>query len=350
MTIPPPRATAPQPSRSKRWFSGRGIVRALGTVVTIIIVAAATAAIVHFAAPNPPPPAAGTTPGAPFHNHPVVITLPNHPASYLGVYATGVPRSYAPVESFAARIGVQPNVALYYSGWGEPFQTAFAMRAADHRTVPLVQIEPGKTSLLEIASGGYDTYLKTYANAVASYGAQTRQGVIIGFGHEPNGSWYPWGVGHVAPATWVAAWRHIVNVFRYQGADNVTWLWTVNIIDAHGGIPSPAPWWPGSSFVTWIGIDGYYYKPSWTFASLFGPTIKAVRALTLNPILISETAAAPVAGQPAKIADLIAGVHAYGMQGFVWFDANRKRDWRPNSPAAIAAFARGAKTFKRATS
>ena len=149
----------------------------------------------------------------------------------------------------------------------------------------------------------------------------------------------------------MAAWRHIVNVFRQQGADNVTWLWTVNIIDMQrGNIPSPAPWWPGSSYVTWVGIDGYYLKPSWTFAPLFGPTIKAVRALTLDPILISETGAAPAAGQPAKIADLFAGIRAYGLLGFVWFDANGIRDWRLDSPAAVAAFRRGAKTFKRPAS
>ena len=79
----------------------------------------------------------------------------------------------------------------------------------------------------------------------------------------------------------MAAWRHIVTVFRQQGADNVTWLWTVNIVDQKGGIPSPAAWWPGASYVTWVGIDGYYLKPSWKFAPLFGPTIKAVRHLTL---------------------------------------------------------------------
>jgi hypothetical protein len=100
--------------------------------------------------------------------------------------------------------------------------------------------------------------------------------------------------------------------------------------------------------VTWVGIDGYYYKPSWTFASLFGPTIKAVRALTLDPILISETAAARAARQPEKITNLFAGVHAYGFLGFVWFDAKRKQDWRLGSPAAITTFRRGAGSFREA--
>jgi mannan endo-1,4-beta-mannosidase len=135
-------------------------------------------------------------------------------------------------------------------------------------------------------------------------------------------------------------------VFRQQGADDVTWLWTVNIIDPARGIPSPAAWWPGDSYVTWVGIDGYYLKPSWTFASLFGPTIKAVRALTLDPILISETGAGPAAGQPGKIADLFTGTRAYGLLGFVWFDAKGTQDWRLRDPTALAAYRQGAKTYR----
>ena len=73
--------------------------------------------------------------------------------------------------------------------------------------------------------------------------------------------------------------------------------------------------------MTWVGIDGYYLKATSKFAPLFGPTIGAVRALTGDPILIAETGAVPDAGQPAKIADVFAGIRAYGLLGFVWFDS-----------------------------
>jgi mannan endo-1,4-beta-mannosidase len=49
---------------------------------------------------------------------------------------------------------------------------------------------------------------------------------IIGFAPEMNGNWYKWGDQNTSPATWVAAWRHVVDVFRANGADNVSWLWT----------------------------------------------------------------------------------------------------------------------------
>jgi hypothetical protein len=239
--------------------------------------------------------------------------------------------------------GVRPRVVLYYSGWLEPFQAGFAATAAEHGAVPLVQINPLGVSLASIASGRYDSYLDSYAEAVRSY----HHPVIMGFGHEMNGYWYSWGYQHTSPAVFVAAWRHIVDVFRGLGTRNVTWLWTVNTIHKRASVPSPDPWWPGSSYVNWVGIDGYYDSPSSTFAPLFGPTIGAVRALTSDPILIAETAATSAAGQPAKIADLFAGTHLYGLLGFVWFDAYAVKDWRLTGPAAFAAFRRGAQTYHR---
>jgi hypothetical protein len=213
---------------------------------------------------------------------------------------------------------------------------------ARHHAVPLVQIDPTGVSLKAIAAGRYDAYLRSYAAAVRAVKGR----VILSFGHEMNAWWYSWGYRHVSPTQFVAAWRHIVTVFRHQGAANVTWLWTVNVIDDHAHILSPSPWWPGSSYVTWVGLDGYYTKPSWRFAPLFGPTIKEVRKLTLDPILISETAAPATSAQPAKIADLFAGVRAYGLLGLVWFNADGHQDWRLTNRPAFAAFGRGARTYR----
>ncbi len=269
--------------------------------------------------------------------------LPTATGSYIGLYSRGVPVSYAGVKTFTTATGIKPRVLVYYSGWREPFQTDFATTAARDGAVPLVQINPTSVNLASIASGSYDGYLISYAKAVRAY----RRPVIMSFGHEMNGYWYSWGYKHTSPATFVAAWRHIVTVFQNQGAQNVTWLWTINTIHKHAGVPSPGPWWPGSSYVNWIGIDGYYTNSSSVFASVFGPTIVAVRALTHDPILIAETSAAPASGQPAKIADLFAGIRLYRLLGFVWFDSPAGVDWRLSSPAAIAAFRRSAETYYR---
>jgi mannan endo-1,4-beta-mannosidase len=278
---------------------------------------------------------------------PLPVDLPTTPQSYLGVYAAGTPASYDGVTAFANATGARPDMIMYYSGWFVPFPAAFAATAASNGAVPLVQMDPDSISVAGIATGRYDGYLSAYAEAVRAY----RHPVIVSFGHEMNGSWSSWGYRHTSPTTFVAAWRHIVTLFRELDAGNVTWLWTVNIINntRQGRIPPPAPWWPGSSYVTWVGIDGYYLKPNWQFAPLFGPTIASIHALTRDPILIAETGATPIAGQPAKIADVFAGIHAYGLLGFVWFDSTNSKgqDFAVSSPAAMTAFRTGASTFAR---
>jgi hypothetical protein len=271
------------------------------------------------------------------------FALPTTPGSYVGLYPDGVPGSYAGVTAFTTASRIKPDVVPYYSGWLEPFQAGFARTATDNGAVPLVQMDPDNISVAAIAAGRYDAYLSDYAEAVHAY----RHPVILSFGHEMNGYWYSWGYHHTSPAVFVAAWRHIVTLFRALGVRNVTWLWTINTIHELANVPSPGPWWPGSSYVTWVGLDGYYFNSSTTFASLFGPTIAAVRVLTQDPILISETAASPAAGQASKIADLFGGIHLYGLLGFVWFDAVHVKDWRLRSPSAIAEFRRVATAYYR---
>jgi Glycosyl hydrolase family 26 len=272
-------------------------------------------------------------------------SLQTAPASYLGVYEKGPPDTYQPVAKFTKSVGRQPNLAGYYSGWGEPFKTAFAETAHRHGAATIVQIDPTWATVSAIAAGNYDTYLRSFAGRVRKFGHP----VVIGFGHEMNAYWYSWGYGHASPAKFIAAWRHVVTLFRGQGAGNVIWLWTLQA-DEPGTGPI-ASWWPGDKYVTWVGIDGYYYRPSESFFSIFGQTIAQVRMFTGKPVLVSEAAAGPNAGQAAKIRDLFAGMRQYGTLGLVWFDIAQHnglyhQDWHiENSPAATSAFRRDAATL-----
>jgi Glycosyl hydrolase family 26 len=274
-------------------------------------------------------------------------TQPGHPAQpvrYLGVYEPDAPQSYAGVNEFAQDIGRQPNLVSYYSTWREPFQVTFATSAQAHGALTLVQMDPKNVSLASIVAGRYDKYLRSYAAAVKTFSGQ----VVLSFGHEMNGDWYSWGFRNTSPKVYVAAWRHIVTVFRETGASNVIWLWTVNVIDTTPLIPNPSPWWPGPSYVNWVGIDGYYFLSSQSFSQVFGPTIVAVRTLTRDPIVIAETGAAPGTGQPAEINDLFSGVSTYGLFGFVWFDENSQgRIWRLDSSGSFNAFRQDAKEFMK---
>jgi len=310
------------------------------TVTATVVLIAACSVVSHAAYPYRPA-SRGTgpqRPAGPAHpsRTPSPGPLPVGTASYWGVYEPGTPASYRPVRRFTVLMhGEAPRIVLYFSEWGEPFQTAYARTTFGHGALTLVQIQPDRVSLAEIAAGRFDGYLRSYAQQVRAF----RRPVIISFAHEMNGFWYSWGFGHVRPGTWIAAWRHVVTIFRQQGADNVTWLWTVNIMAP--GIPSPRPWWPGRAYVTWVGIDGYYYLGDDSFQSVLGPTIADVRRFTSKPILVAETGIEPQ-DVPTAIPGLIAGIAQSHLLGLVWFDADAGRVWRlEGHPAAVAAFRKG---------
>jgi mannan endo-1,4-beta-mannosidase len=266
----------------------------------------------------------GSVPQSPPPAH---ASLPPALASYLGTFEPGAPSDYSAVASFARTVNRQPNLVGYYSGWTQPFDMASARMLQAHGAVPFVQIDPTATSIKGIANGTYDDYLRSYADSVRNF----RHAVVIGFGHEMNASWYPWGYKRVPAATFVGAWRHIVMLFREEGAQNVTWLWTLQAVEP--GTGPIASWWPGAQYVTWVGIDGFYYRPSDTFGSVFGKTITQVRTFTSKPVLLSEIAVGPAAGQFAKIQDLFHGMAKYKTLGLVWFDKTQHgsifhQDWR----------------------
>jgi len=253
--------------------------------------------------------------------------LATRPSSYLGVFLgyfeTGRPPSYPPVEKFAAAAGKSPNLVEYVSNWGQPFAASYARTLRKHGATMIVQIDPNSIPPARVAAGHYDEYLRSYAESVRRFGHP----VVIGFAQEMNADWWSWGYGHAQPQAFVAAWRHIVNLFRAEGADNVTWLWTISV-DAVGTGPIGS-WWPGAGYVSWVGIDGVYERPSDTFASLFGKTIAQVRAMTNKPVLLSQTAVAHGTSQYADTRSLFEGVARNKLLGLVWADIETSvgQDW-----------------------
>ena len=297
-----------------------------------------------------PAPASSPSPGrdqAISPLQPVHAQLRATPGYYLGVYEKSSPGSYGGVLAFGATVGHVPNLALYYSGWGEPFNTAFARAALRSGATPVIQINPdGDTSIAGIGTGQYDSFLIRYAMAVHAYG----KNVVIGFGHEMNGDWYRWGWKNTSPRQFIRAWQHIVNVFRAVGDDNVTWMWTING-DAPGSTGPISDWWPGSGYVTWVGIDSYYLSASDTFTRVFGPTIAQVHRLAPGKhILIAETAAGPPrAPEAAQITGLFQGIRSRAILGFIWYDepGAAGAQWRlEGNPPAIAAFRKAARGYR----
>jgi Glycosyl hydrolase family 26 len=263
--------------------------------------------------------------------------------TWLGVFERGTPAAgWPPIQNFITKVGVSPRLVLIYTGIGTPFPTQFGSQVCDHHANLLIQINPGIISLRAIADGAYDGWLRYYAIHARNLGCP----VVIGFGHEMNGDWYTWGYKYQSPAQFVAAWRHVVTLFRRQHAANVTWLWTVSSGGSYTVLPS---YWPGTAYVNWVGIDGYYYTRDATFWDVYGRYIVQIRKMTGRPILLSEVGIGQRAGQARTLPDLFAGIQRYRLLGLVWFDVDQSgsitsQDWRiEGHPAAIAAFRRGVK-------
>jgi hypothetical protein len=121
-------------------------------------------------------------------------------------------------------------------------------------------------------------------------------------------------------------------------------VWTVTRTDPE--TEPIASVWPGAAYVNAVGLHGYFTSPGATFSTVFGATLQQARALTSDPVVITETGASPQAGRPRAITSLFAGAAAARIAGIIWFDYNKYsgHDWYiDNDPAALAAFRKAAR-------
>lgn len=251
-------------------------------------------------------------------------------------FCTGVAlgqANYQTVTAFTKTTGVHPEIVEYYQRFGKPFSIDVATQIARTHARPLIQLDPHGVLLSDIAAGKYDSSIQQYAVALRNFELP----VIVGFGHEMNGTWATW--SKASPATFIAAWRHIHDIFVHAGTQNVTWAWDIS----HGARP-PQQWWPGAQYVDWVGIDGYLRKGQ-TFGGQFGKVLRVVAGFAPGkPILIAETAVQSGPDCIKQLNELFARAKAWHIHGLIWFNENRKEDWKLDGrPAVIAAFRNAAK-------
>jgi glycosyl hydrolase family 26 len=108
-----------------------------------------------------------------------------------------------------------------------------------------------------IAAGRYNSDIISFAKAVKAQLSPYGHVLIRPF-WEFNYTGSEWNDVHYGhnPKIFIAAWRHFVNIFRSNGVYNVKWLWNP-IRVASSQSQNPVPYYPGSSYVDWIGIDAY---------------------------------------------------------------------------------------------
>jgi beta-mannanase len=220
-----------------------------------------------------------------------------------------------------------------------------------------------------IIDGKYDDYLDSWARGMNDFGKP----VLLRFGHEMNGDWYPWsgifngggtldgyGDSSVAdgPERFVDAYRHIHDRFRQNGADKVLWVWCPNapfsiMEDALGDWNNAAAYYPGDEYVDWMCFDGYNWGTSafgqnfnakWTsFDEIFANSYAELQAINPEkPIIIGEFSSTEEGGDKAAwITDTFQKIRTDYPQirAIIWFHISKETDWRINSSdAALEAY------------
>ncbi len=215
-------------------------------------------------------------------------------------------------------------------------------------SIPESTSEPAFT-LADVANGDYDSYIRQFAAGAAAWGHP----FLLRFDWEMNGNWFPWDAGANGndAADFVAAWRHVHDIFTAEGATNASWVWCPNVDFEHKFTPL-SQLYPGSAYVDWTCLDGYNFgnlhgPGGWmSFNQIFSSTYKEVAALAPDkPMIIGETASSETGGSKAAwITDMFNELPHYpNIHGLVYYDQyDGGSDWPlETSLPAIAAFKTG---------
>jgi hypothetical protein len=206
--------------------------------------------------------------------------------------------------------------------------------------------------LSDLIEGRYDSYITQFANEAKAWGAP----FFLRFDWEMNGNWFPWseGVNGNQPGQFVAAWRHVHDIFTAVGATNATWVWCP-FADAKGKLAELRSLYPGDGYVDWSCMDGYNWGKNpvnpqkWkSFGKLFDSTYEQLtkKVAKRKPIVLAEFASSPNGGHKAVwIRNMFAKLPLKypRIRGLIWFDSlDRGVDWPlESSTTATKAFAKG---------
>lgn len=245
------------------------------------------------------------------------------------------------------------NPCVYYSFPWTPFNDIRA-----HGSIPFLSwssaslpssLNQPAYQLSDVISGAHDGYIRSFAQKARDWGRP----FFLRFNWEMNGNWFSWseGVNGNRAGEYVAAWRHVHDIFTSVGASNASWVWCPNV-DSNNQLQSLAPLYPGDAYVDWTCLDGYNWGPATgaTWAS-FGQIFKATYDRIVGsiapskPMIIGEVGSGEQGGSKAAwITDMLSTLPTYSMiRGLLWFERfDDNMDWPIETSSSSAnAFASG---------
>ncbi len=165
-------------------------------------------------------------------------------------------------------------------------------------------------TMQSIINGDFDAQLKAWAVEAKNIGYP----LLVEFGTEANGNWFPWNGEHNGggtkdhygdpniadgPERFRDAYRHIINIFKAQEVNNITWFFH---IDAHSE-PDVAwnkieNYYPGDDYIDWLGVSVYGPQLPNEVHQSFGHVLDGIypqlSALSDKPIAVLEFAVTEV--------------------------------------------------------
>ncbi|HEX2953672.1 MAG TPA: glycosyl hydrolase [Bacillota bacterium] len=296
------------------------------------------------------------------------ITVAETPDASQGIYTGVFLDQTQTMASFEKMVGKKMALQMWFTNFTNDATTNIPVTLIKANKklgkISMVTWEPW-TDLNSILQGKLDAYLQRNARLIA----ELKIPVMIRFAHEMNGNWYSWDGHHNGgletkgfgdpnladgPERYVAAFRHVVDLFRKEGATNVLWVWAVN----ESSVPNEAwndmlSYYPGDQYVDWIGIDGYNWGTTrsfskWTdFQSIFRPSYdKLTQAIPNKPVIIAEFASTETGGNKAAwITDAFTQMKKFPrLHAFVWFSVYKETAWSvDSSDEALEAFTKAMK-------
>lgn len=195
------------------------------------------------------------------------------------------------MKAYEQLIGKKIVWAYFSNNWGNGIKFPEDAVKAIHSlgVVPFIRMMPRTTftdglvdpvyTLQRFIDGDFDNDLRKWAQDAKRVGIP----LMVEFGTEVNGDWFPWsgalngeseteGYGDPTlpdgPERFRDAYRHIIDLFREEGVNNITWAFHIFADEDSGpdSISNPnnnqswndiANYYPGNDYIDWIGASVY---------------------------------------------------------------------------------------------
>jgi hypothetical protein len=247
------------------------------------------------------------------------------------------------INSLEQLVGRTFAIDHYYVAMGDTLPSKPMIASATAGRYPLVDLDTDSGwTWSKIASGAADSSLISQAKGLAAWGKPC----FMNFDHEPEA----YGGSHGSAADFIAAWRHVVGIFRSQGATNCSWVWILEA-QTFGQAAAATSWYPGDQYVDWLSADGYDWYPgksgsSWReFSAIFGPLHSwSATYHASKPVMVGETGVQEDPANPSRKAtwfkNALATMKTWPQfKAFVYYNSPKSYPWWVNSSSAsLTAF------------